>query len=182
MTTGAIAKSPQEAARHEWRHVPVGACIRLKSGIWHVVERNGDEITMRNPRNNHVATGTPPPGNLVVILQPGDPLYVPPPDELAAARRIEHLSEPAREMLTGALVQTMLGGHVVAVRDLDRPDAPQQCPSAEGMAARHLAAHLYLLHRLEPDDVLDLAAPPEITVLHALHDSRRAFTAHCHTL
>lgn len=181
MSTQPITKTPAEAAKHEWRHVGVGACVRLKSGIWHVVERAGDVITLRNAQTGKSVPGSPPPGQLVTVLQPGDPLYLPGPDEAAAQARVAGLSEPAQGMLATALVQTMLGGHVVATRDLDDPTAEQVCPPVDGMHARHLAAHLYLFHRLEADDVPDLAAPPELAVLHALHDSRRASTAHRHT-
>lgn len=172
--------SVAEANLHEWRHVPVGACIRLKSGIWHVVERDGDVITMMNPRNNHVTTGSPPPGNLVTVLQPGDPLYIAPADEAAARTRTAELGESAVADLASVLVQIHLGAHVVGERDLDRPSDPMRCPSVEGMAPHHLAAHLILFHRLENYDPVSATAPGDRTVLLALHASRAATAEHTH--
>lgn len=175
-----VSKTPAEAALHEWRHVPVGACIRLKSGVWWVVERDGDLITMTNARTGQTSTGTPNPGNMVTVLQPGDTLYIAPPEVAAAEQRVEGLSEPAQGALASALVQVMLGAHVVATRDLTVPDAPQQCPPVDTMAPHHLAAHLHLFHRLADDDPVNLAEPGEPGVLLALHESRRPATPHVH--
>ena len=178
-----IAKTDREAALHEWRHVPVGATIRLKSGIWWITargEHNPDEITMTNARTGAVVTGTPPPGQQVTVLRHGDPLYLPGPEIAVADAATAGLSEPAAAALAVALVQVTLGAHVVATRDLSDPRAPAQCPPVAGLVPHHLAAHLYLFHKIEPTDSLDLAAPPEIDVLLALHDSRRTSTAHSH--
>lgn len=175
-----ITKTPAEAAQHEWRHVPVGACIRLKSGVWHVTARNGDVITMWNTRTGQESTGTPPPANMVTVLQPGDTLYVPPSDVAAAEARVEGLSEAAQGQLATALVQVMLGAHVVAERDLDDPAAPASCPAVRTMAPHHLAAHLHLFHKLDDGDPVNLATPGDPAVLLALHDSRRAATPHRH--
>lgn len=172
-----------EVNLHEWRHVPVGACIRLKSGIWHVIERDvsaADVITMRNIKTGRESTGSPPPGNLVTVLQPGDPLYVAPADEAAAQVRTAGLSEPAAASLASALVQIHLGMHVVGERDLDRPGDPMRCPPVEGMAPAHLAAHLILFHRLDNDDPVSAAAPDDPAVLLALHASRVASAEHVH--
>lgn len=176
-----IAKTPAEADLHEWRHVPVGACIRLKSGTWHVLARSGNAtITMRNTRTGQETTGSPPPGNMVTVLQPGDALYVPSDDEAAAAERIEGLSESAAASLASALVQIHLGMHVVAERDLDRPGDPMRCPAVGSMAPHHLAAHLILFHRLEQGDPVNATAPGDPTVLLALHASRVASAEHVH--
>lgn len=170
-----------EANLHEWRHVPVGACIRLKSGIWHVVARSGNAtITMRNAKTGQETAGSPPPGNLVTVLQPGDPLYVAPADEAAAQVRTAGLSEPAAASLASALVQIHLGMHVVGERDLDRPSDPMRCPPVGGMAPHHLAAHLILLHRLEPSDPVSATTPGDPAVLLALHASRAASAEHVH--
>jgi hypothetical protein len=178
--TDKIEKSPAEAALHEWRHVPVGAVVRLKSGVWWVLARSGDRITMRNARSGQESTGSPPPGNMVTILQPGDTLYVAPPELAAAEQRVAGLSEAAQGQLASALVQVMLGAHVVAERDLDDPTAPANCPDVRTMAPHHLAAHLHLFHALADDDPVNLAAPGDPAVLHALHESRRAATPHRH--
>lgn len=173
--------STAEANTHEWRHVPVGACVRLKSGIWHVVARSGDAtITMRNAKTGQETAGSPPPGNLVTVLQPGDPLYVAPADEAAAQARTVGLSEPAAASLASALVQIHLGMHVVGERDLDRPGDPMRCPAVESLAPAHLAAHLILFHRLEPSDPVSATGPGDPAVLLALHASRVAAAEHVH--
>lgn len=180
MSTQPIAKTPAEANLHEWRHVPVGACIRLKSGTWHVLSREGGSITMRNTRTGQESTGTPPPGNMVTVLQPGDALYVPPADEAAAAGRVEGLSGPAAASLASALVQIHLGMHVVGERDLDRPGDPMRCPAIEDMAPHHLAAHLILFHRLDQGDPVNATTPGDPAVLLALHASRVTSAEHVH--
>jgi hypothetical protein len=181
MSARSVTKTPAEANTHEWRHVPVGACIRLKSGIWHVVEREGDVITMRNPKNNHVTTGSPPPGSMVTVLHPGDPLYVAPADEAAAQARIAGLSESAAAGLASALVQIHLGTYVVGERDLDRPGDPMRCPPVEPMPPSHLVAHLILFHRLDDGDPVNATNPGDPAMLLALHASRVASAEHVHT-
>lgn len=182
MLSDKIEKNPDEASHHEWRHVPVGACVQLKAGVCHVIARDGDLITMQHARTGKQVTGSPNPGQQVRVLQPGDDLYVAPPEEVSA-RAVTHGIGRGQELLATTLVKIHLGATLVATRDLSGPPNSVEsftCPPLAQLRPVELATHLYLFHRLESDDPVTLATPPASSVLLALHDSRRATAPHRH--
>jgi len=87
---------------------------------------------------------------------------------------------PAQADLATAMVQVTLGAHVMATQDPSDPEAAFTAPATDGLSDRQLAAHLWIFHRLERTDIPDLAIPPERTVLHGLHASRRDREPHRH--
>lgn len=165
-----------------WGHVQPTCTIRLKSGVWWVIEREGDTLTMQHTRSKRIEKGTPPAGRLVRVLFEDDTDYVPHPDVAAAQRATQRLPGGAAQDLATLLLESRLGGVVLATRDLSDPTQPMQCPVVKSLTRGLLAAHLWTAHRLEAVDIPDLAAPPELDVLIALHDSRRAATPHIHSL
>jgi hypothetical protein len=165
-----------------WGSIQPTCTIRLKSGVWWVIERDGPRLTMQHARSGRTETGAPPAGRLVRVLFEDDSDYVPPPAIRAAERAVATLpAAPAAELAT-LLVESRLGGVVVATRDLRNPTEPTRCPGVKSSTRGILAAHLWCFHALESTDIPDLAAPPEWPVLVALHDTRRGATPHSHDL
>jgi hypothetical protein len=166
---------------HPWRSVRPGWCVKTKGGVYTVTDRNGDMITMADVTGAAV-TGTPPPSKHVTVLLPGHPRYLAPPDAAASEAMIAPLGEASAARLASALVVTRLGGHVMAERDLSSTPSLDRCPPVDGLVAPHLAAHLYVYHRLEPTDPVTFDTDADLAVLRALHEVRLPAVAHDHSL
>ena len=156
-------------------------CVRTSTGAYTIVDRQGETITMALA-SGAVVTGSPPPHRHVTVLLPGHARYVAGPAERAAEAQVVGLSEASQASLAEALVVVRLGGHVVAERDLSVPAAAARCPAVETLVPQHLAAHLWLFHKVTPDDPIDFGADLDLTVLRAVHETRAVAVLHDHTL
>jgi hypothetical protein len=166
---------------HPWRSVRPGWCVKTKGGIYTVTDRNGEAITMADVTGAAV-TGTPPASKHVTVLLPGHPRYLAPSDAAAAEAMIAPLGEVSAARLASALVVTRLGGHVMAERDLALAATADRCPLVGALVAPHLAAHLYVYHRLEPNDPVTFDTDGDLAVLRALHEVRLPAVDHDHSL
>lgn len=165
-----------------WDQLRPGHVIETgrRADVFWIMARDGGVFDVENARTHETERGTPRLGDMVRVLFRDDPGYIPHPDEAAAMRAVARLDDDDRFALAGALVQTVLRGHVMATRAVDDPDAPLIAPPAGTLLRGQLAAHLWVFHRLESDDIPDLAVPPEQEILAALHASRRAREPHLH--
>jgi hypothetical protein len=155
--------------------------VKTKGGVYAVTDRDGEAITMADA-SGAKATGWPPPSKHVTVLLPGHPRYLAAPDAEAAEAMIAPLGELSAARLASALVVTRLGGHVMAERDLASPAIADRCPPISTLVAPHLAAHLYVYHRLEPADPVTFDTDADLAVLRALHEVRLPAVAHDHSL